>query len=207
MKIRSFIGFLLASGFLNSIKPTIAINRYDKSITVFSPEGRLLQVEYADKASSKGKLVICSQTSDDCIVICTATSKFDAIFDEKKQDKVAKISDGLYMIFSGLLGDAKSFASDAQQFCIQYKNTLDSAPGVSALGNFAGDLQYRSSIYGGNKSTTILTLNSYIMGLFPSFPFSILIGERPYGLNALLLGCDHDTTCKRPKILKMTASG
>ncbi|KAL6927874.1 hypothetical protein ACO0SA_004497 [Hanseniaspora valbyensis] len=103
---------------------------YDRHITIFSPEGKLFQVEYAFKAAI-------NQTNLNSLAIMNDKKDISVIINEKKvTDKLMepetisylfKITDNIGIIVNGAIPDAKNFTlrckSEAAEF--QYKNGFE----------------------------------------------------------------------------------
>ena len=45
--------------------------RYDKSVSLFDPEGSNLQIRYADKAGENGMTLVCVVTSNNSVILCS----------------------------------------------------------------------------------------------------------------------------------------
>lgn len=124
----------------------------DKSINLFSPQGDLLQVGYAELASEKGATVICLPTSDNGIILCIESNPdFDILLDRRSADKLFKIDDFIWMTFSGLVGDGRSIVRSAKLFCSSYHHNYGCSPSVTAVANHLGDIQHKATFSGGNS--------------------------------------------------------
>lgn len=142
----------LVIGFLSIIFYTLARqnSRYDKSINLFSPEGDLLQVGYAEIASEKGSTVVCAPVNDNSLVVCIESDPdFDILLDKKHIDKISKVDDNIWMCFSGLVGDGRSMVRKARKFCLEYHVQYGSSPTVSSLANYLGEIQHQATLAGG----------------------------------------------------------
>ena len=156
----------------------VLCNRYDKSAILFSPEGELLQVEYAEKASKKGiSLIACS--IENALILCSPTpSEFD-LLDRRYLDKVSEIWDGLWICSTGLQGDGKALIREARTYCVDFKTQFGCAPSVSAVARHIGEIKHQATLIG---------------------------GKRPYGVETLVIGYDEDDRTD-PKIFMCKSSG
>ena len=126
--------------------------RYDKSINLFSPEGDLLQVGYAEIASERGATVICAPVSDSSLIICIESDpEFDVLLDRRLIDKISKVDDNIWMCFSGLVGDGRAMIRKARKFCLEYHVQYDTSPSVSAVANHLGEIQHQATLSGGDR--------------------------------------------------------
>lgn len=82
---------------------------YDRTIVVFSPEGRLLQVEYAREAVKRGATAVGMKTSD--AVIMGAMKSVSALMAKNSYKKVYEIDKHIGLVSSGLLADASDLVS------------------------------------------------------------------------------------------------
>ena len=78
------------------------MSRYDRSLTVFSPDGRLFQVEYALQAVKKGSAVV-GVRGKDCVVMAVEKSKVDPLNDERfaTSKKIAAIDGNIVIACTG----------------------------------------------------------------------------------------------------------
>lgn len=129
--------------------------RYDKSITLFSPEGNLLQVEYAKEAGKRGASLLCARSAKDGeVMICIPSPPaVDALLDRRSIDKISRIDDGIWCAFSGLSGDGRLLIKEARKFCINFHSKFGSTPSVETVARFIGELQHESTLTQGTINT------------------------------------------------------
>ena len=98
---------------------------YDRAITMFSPDGRLLQVEYAKKTVKQGSTAI-GITCKDGVLLCTDKRIVDKLIVAESVEKIFQIDDHIGATASGILSDARVLVERAQLKAQQYQVTYDS---------------------------------------------------------------------------------
>ncbi len=98
---------------------------YDRAITMFSPDGRLLQVEYAKKTVRQGSTAI-GMVCADGVVLVTDKRIIDKLVVPEAIEKVWKIDDHIGATASGIISDARVLIERAQIKAQQHKVTYDS---------------------------------------------------------------------------------
>src|SRR3989344_4976485 len=98
---------------------------YDRSITMFSPDGRLLQVEYAKKTVRQGSTALGIVCKEGVVLVADKriTSKMmvpEAI------EKMFKIDDHIAATAAGIISDARVLVDRAQLRAQQHSVTYDS---------------------------------------------------------------------------------
>lgn len=151
--------------------------KYDKSITLFSPEGDLLQVAYAQMACEKGEPLVCT-ISMGGILLCYKSQPSDALLDRRAVDKVSQIDDNIWLTFAGLGGDGRAMVRLGRSFCGDFRTKFGCAPSVMSLARAIGELQHGATLKG---------------------------GERPFGIHVLV--CGYDENSSKPVVCTIKASG
>ncbi len=98
---------------------------YDRAITMFSPDGRLLQVEYAKKTVRQGSTAI-GMVCKDGVLLITDKRIVDSLVVPESVEKVFEIDDHIAATASGILSDARVLAERAQLKAQQHRVTYDS---------------------------------------------------------------------------------
>ena len=137
---------------------------YDRAITMFSPDGRLLQVEYAKKTVKQGSTAI-GLVCKDGIVIVTDKRIIDKLIVPEATEKIFKIDDHIATTASGILSDARVLIERSQLKAQQHRVTYDSPIDVLSIVKDVCDLKQ------------ICTQSA---------------GLRPFGVSLLIAGVDED---------------
>lgn len=98
---------------------------YDRAITMFSPDGRLLQVEYAKKTVRQGSTAIGMVCSDGVLLVADKRI-VDKLVIPESVEKIFQIDDHIAATASGILSDARVLIERAQVKAQQHKVTYDS---------------------------------------------------------------------------------
>ncbi|MBI2137072.1 archaeal proteasome endopeptidase complex subunit alpha [Candidatus Woesearchaeota archaeon] len=105
---------------------------YDRAITMFSPDGRLLQVEYAKKTVRQGSTAI-GIVCRDGVLLITDKRIVDALVVPEAVEKVFEIDEHISATASGILSDARVLVERAQLRAQQHRVTYDSPVDVLSI--------------------------------------------------------------------------
>ena len=97
---------------------------YDRAITMFSPDGRLLQVEYAKKTVRQGSTAI-GMICGDGVLLVADKRIVDRLIVPESIEKIFQIDDHIGATASGILSDARVLIEHAQLKAQQHKVTYD----------------------------------------------------------------------------------
>ncbi|MBN2881114.1 archaeal proteasome endopeptidase complex subunit alpha [Candidatus Woesearchaeota archaeon] len=98
---------------------------YDRAITMFSPDGRLLQVEYAKKTVKQGSTAI-GIVAKDGVVLVTDKRIVEPLVVDDSVEKIFKIDNHIAVTAAGIISDARVLVERAQVSAQQHKVTYDS---------------------------------------------------------------------------------
>jgi len=141
---------------------------YDRSITMFSPDGRLLQVEYAKKTVKQGSTAIGMVCKDGIILVADKRISTKLIVPEAIE-KMFRIDDHIAATASGIISDARVLIDRAQLRAQQHAVTYDSRIDVLSIVKDICDLKQ------------ICTQSA---------------GLRPFGVSLLIAGVEEDNSLK-----------
>ena len=101
---------------------------YDRGITIFSPDGRLYQVEYAREAVKRGTASVGVRTTDG-VVLAADTRVRSPLLERSSVEKLHKIDDHVGIASAGHVADARQLIDfarrDAQVNQLRYEEPID----------------------------------------------------------------------------------
>ncbi len=112
---------------------------YDVSTHVFSPQGGLLQIEYAHAATNKGSTALGVKT-ESAVVFVTERSKNSSLLEFRSLDKVQLIEDHAICVYSGIVSDAQILVEHARSEALNHRFTYDETIGIRSLAQVVGEL-------------------------------------------------------------------
>jgi proteasome alpha subunit len=120
--------------------------QYDRAKTIFSPEGRLFQVEYAREAVKKGSTAI-GITYDNGVLL--AATRETPELQSRNPEKVHMVDDHAGVAVSGLVADGRVLVNDAREEAQRNQMTYNEPIQTGALAKFLADRKQMYTQYGG----------------------------------------------------------
>lgn len=107
-------------------------DNYDMAATVFSPDGRVYQVEYAREAINRGGLAMGIMFKDG-ILFTIDKSIFSPLVEEDNLEKFFTLSNSIGAAASGLIADARVLVDIIRDKAQEEKRRYGEEPGVKTL--------------------------------------------------------------------------
>jgi 20S proteasome alpha/beta subunit len=150
---------------------------YDRHITIFSPEGKLYQVEYAFKAVKAPGITTIAVRGQDTTCVVTQRKVPDKLIDPTSVTSLFKITDFIGLAATGQAPDARSIVQDARYKAANFRYKFGYEPPVDYLAQALADkAQY---------------LTQYAR-------------VRPLGVTLILIGMDEE---RGPQLFKVDPAG
>ncbi len=121
---------------------------YDRAITVFSPDGRLFQVEYAKEAVKRGATAI-GITSKDGVALVAFKSIHSKLVVPESLKKIFEADSHICVTASGLIADARRLVDTARVDAQRHRITYNEPPSVDSIARGVCDLMQVYTQYGG----------------------------------------------------------
>lgn len=159
---------------------------YDRTATMFSPDGHLLQVEYAEKTVRLGSNSIGIVCKDGIIVVADKRIK-DRLIAAESTNKIHEIDEHVLATTAGMLSDARILIERAQLQAQQHKVTYDSEIEIeSVIRDLANVKQYFTQ-FGGARPFGVSIMVAGITNNKPKLYVSDVTGNY-YSFNASVIG-------------------
>jgi len=113
---------------------------YDRGITIFSPDGKLYQVEYAAVAVRQGWTIIGIQGADSAVLI-SEKRRHAPLIDLRDLEKIFIIDTHIGATFAGLGADGRVLIDYARIVAIRHRFIYDEPIDMESLVRSIGDLK------------------------------------------------------------------
>jgi len=123
---------------------------YDRAITVFSPDGRLFQVEYAREAVKRGTTAV-GIVYGRGVILAVDKNVTSKLIVPKSIEKIFQIDEHIGVATSGLVADARRLVEDARVRAQRNRLVYSEPISVSALTRDLCDIKQAYTQYGGAR--------------------------------------------------------
>jgi proteasome alpha subunit len=123
---------------------------YDRAITVFSPDGRLFQVEYAREAVKRGTTAV-GIVYEGGVLLAVDKNVSSKLIVPKSIEKIFQIDEHIGVATSGLVADARRLVEDARVRCQRNKLVYNEPISVQALTRDLCDIKQAYTQFGGAR--------------------------------------------------------
>lgn len=134
---------------------------YDRSITMFSPEGHLYQVDYASKIIEKGSPAVAIIYKQGIVIVADKKIHSTLVIPESVE-KVFKIDNHIWTACAGLIGDGRRLVDYSRQMAQENRTTFDQPIEIETLvKKIASIIQYFTQYGGGRPFGVSLIISGY----------------------------------------------
>ncbi len=146
---------------------------YDRAITVFSPDGRIFQVEYAREAVKRGTTAIGMVYKDGVLLAVDKNIDYPFLVPESIE-KIYQIDEHIGAASSGLIADARRMVEDCRLEAQRNRIAYDEAISVSEMTRKISNTSQIYTQYGGIRpfgcALLIAGINSHGTQLYETDP-------------------------------------
>jgi proteasome alpha subunit len=158
---------------------------YDRAITVFSPDGRLYQVEYAREAVKRGTTAVGIKCTDGVVLIVDKRVA-TRLLEPSSIEKIFKIDEHVGVASSGLVGDARALVDRARIECQINRVSYSEAIDVETLAKKLCDHMQTYTMFGGARpygtALLIAGISDGTARLFETDPSGTLLEYKATGI-------------------------
>ena len=163
---------------------------YDRAITVFSPDGRLFQVEYAMELVNRGATIIGLQCDEG--VVLGSEENIEPLEEAKYSWKIFKVDDHVGAAIVGLSSDARILIDQARIYAQSNKLTYDEPIDIEVVTKRICDIQQMYTQHAGVRPFGVSIVfagidktGNHVFGTHPSGTYR--------GYKATALGAGRET--------------
>ncbi len=158
---------------------------YDRAITVFSPDGRLYQVEYAREAVKRGTTAVGVKCREGVVLIVDKRVA-SRLLEPVSIEKIYKVDDHIGVASSGLVGDARALVDRARVECQINRVSYDESIDVETLAKRLCDHMQTYTQFGGARpygtALLIAGISDGRFRLFETDPSGTLLEYKATGI-------------------------
>jgi proteasome alpha subunit len=164
---------------------------YDRGITIFSPDGRLYQVEYAREAVTRGSASVGVRTADGVVLAADRQAR-SPLIEEESIEKIHSVDDHIAVASAGHVADARQLIDFARQQAQMEQLRYDEAVGVETLTKRITDHVQQYTQTGGARPFGVALLVGGIEDGTPRL-FETDPSGTPYEWQAVAVGSGQET--------------
>ena len=158
---------------------------YDRGSTIFSPDGRLYQVEYAREAVKRGSVSIGVKTAEGVVLLAEKRVSSDLLVSETIE-KIYTVDDHLAVAASGHVADARQLVEFARRESQRNQYMYEEPLETDTLAKALGDHIQQYTQYGGTRPFGCALLVAGMTrdgpALIESEPSGAIIGYKAAGI-------------------------
>jgi len=128
---------------------------YDRYLTIFSPEGRLYQIEYAKKAVQSQALTTVAVRGKDSVCLITQRKVPDRLIDAASMSRMFNITPKIGCVVTGLMADGRSLVAQARQEAYQFQYNHGFPVPVSYLAKRMADIAQVATQQAGKRTQAV----------------------------------------------------
>jgi len=165
---------------------------YDRGITIFSPDGRLYQVEYAREAVKRGTASIGVRTNDGVVIVVDKRIR-SPLMERDSVEKIHKADDHIGIASAGHVADARQLIDFARRRAHVNQLRYGEPIGVETLTKEVTDYIQQYTQVGGARPFGVALI---IAGIADGEPrlYETDPSGTPYEWKALAVGADRNDT-------------
>ena len=164
---------------------------YDRTSAIFSPDGHLLQVEYAEKTVRLGSASIGMVVSDGVIIVADRRVK-DKLMITESMAKIYEIDAHIAATAAGIMSDARVLVQKAQLAAQQNRVMYDSPVDTETIVKEIADAKQTFTQYGGARPFGIAMLFGGVDANDKKNIFTTDVTGNYFGFKATAIGENDD---------------